>query len=108
MSSDIITSIITTLSGFIQMKFQSETFSPFDTHPRIMFSFLSVISVYGVVEFLAHQRHSKPTGNILNNAENNVNNAILKIGLVKETRHNLGALACIFLLYILSLPFLGG
>ncbi|EXB51081.1 hypothetical protein L484_023784 [Morus notabilis] len=94
MSWQIITSIITILSGFIQVKFQSKTSSPFDKHPWIMVSFLSVIIAYGVVEFLADHQ-----------TQNNMNNTVL-VGLVKETRHNLGALACIFLLHILS-PVLG-
>ncbi|EXB51077.1 hypothetical protein L484_023780 [Morus notabilis] len=94
MSWHIIITIIAILSGLIQVKFQSKTSSPFDEHPWIMVSFLSVIIAYGVVEFLADHQ-----------TQNNINNTIL-VGLVKETRHNLGALACIFLLHIIS-PVLG-
>ncbi|GMN55955.1 hypothetical protein TIFTF001_025071 [Ficus carica] len=90
----IIVFFITTLGTFIQVKFQSKSWTPFDSHYWLMTSFFIALFTY-VVSWAANTIRQLQAPHLNGNEQ-----AMSQISLIS------GALASIFLLLVI-LPFLG-
>lgn len=100
----IIVSVIGILGSCIQVKFQSQTLSPFETHFWIMSIFLIALVAFGLVEYflIAYDHHHHHYQHSSTPDDRNSAAVEIMIGFLRETRHIFGALPPILLLHILS------